>query len=124
MDGIAEQMAAADISGSRRTAAKTMSGPGQSLNPGKNATAARKLDVDPSVREKTFAERIGKIFSAMYNVFVDEGVLKMIRDSARRLAAYAGSPAMWSSSDIARCVTFADDRTRVSRPRHLRALLG
>ena len=112
-DGIAKKTAAVDIEGgSRRNDASTQPGSGRMLKTGETSSTAGTVDVDSTVRNKAFARRIGEIFSAMYNVFVDEGVLKLIQDSATKLAALAGSPSEWSSTGVGRYITFADDRTR------------
>ena len=113
-DDIAELIATLNKGGgSRRTAADNKPDSGQRINPDETATtSAGTLVVDSSVRDKAFARRIGEIFSAMYNVFVDEGVLKLIQDSAKKLADLAGSPSEWPSTGVGRYITFADDRTR------------
>lgn len=59
-----------------------------------------------------FAQRIGVIFSAMYNMFVDGDILENIHDVAGRLAALAASPVEWASTEIGRIVRFADDRSQ------------
>ncbi|CAM9703054.1 unnamed protein product, partial [Pylaiella littoralis] len=59
-----------------------------------------------------FAQRIGVIFSAMYNMFVDADVLSTVRDVAGRLAASAASLDLWSSSELGRLVHFTDDRSQ------------
>ncbi|CAM9189713.1 unnamed protein product, partial [Hapterophycus canaliculatus] len=59
-----------------------------------------------------FARSIGVIFSAMYNTFLDAGILKTIDDVARRLAASAASPGDWVSTELGKIIRFADDRSR------------
>ncbi|CAM9211239.1 unnamed protein product, partial [Laminaria digitata] len=59
-----------------------------------------------------FAQRIGVIFSAMYNVFVDPEVLQTIQDVAGRLASYASSLEGWHKTELGRLVHFADDRSQ------------
>ncbi|CAM9288454.1 unnamed protein product [Ectocarpus fasciculatus] len=59
-----------------------------------------------------FAQRIGVIFSSMYNSFVDAEVLEMIERVAGRLAAAAESPSTWASAELGRLVQFADDRSQ------------
>ncbi|CAM9358762.1 unnamed protein product [Scytosiphon promiscuus] len=59
-----------------------------------------------------FAQRMGVIFSTMYNTFVDADVLAMIHDVARRLAASTASPDAWASTDLGRIIRFTDDRSR------------
>lgn len=60
--------------------------------------------------DAAFARRIGVIFSAMYNVFVDAEVLQTIQDVAERLATWITSSEEWSSTEIGRMIHFADDR--------------
>eukprot|EP00752_Nemacystus_decipiens_P011512 g10222.t1 len=67
-------------------------------------------DVDAS--GAAFAQRIGAIFCAMYNVFVDEDVASMIQDVAGRLAASAAVPPEWAATELGRLVRFTDDRSR------------
>lgn len=62
--------------------------------------------------EAAFAQRIGVIFSAMYNLFVDADVLETIQEVAGRLAASAASAEEWASTELGRCVQFADDRSQ------------
>lgn len=59
-----------------------------------------------------FAQRIGVIYSSMYNSFVDAEVLKMIESVAGRLAREAESPSTWASAELGRLVRFADDRSQ------------
>lgn len=66
----------------------------------------------PSSDDAAFAERIGVIFSAMYNTFMDADVLETIRDVACRLASSASSPDDSAATDIGKLVRFADDRSR------------
>ncbi|CAN0510966.1 unnamed protein product, partial [Ectocarpus sp. 12 AP-2014] len=65
-----------------------------------------------SLHGAAFAQRIGVIFSAMYNMFVDADTLKMVHEVAGRLASSAASPAEWSSTELGRIVRFADDRSQ------------
>lgn len=69
----------------------------------------------------TFAQRIGVIFSSMYNMFVDADMLETIHDVAHRLAASAASPEEWASTELGRVVQFADDRSQ-DRVRRILAL--
>lgn len=71
-----------------------------------------KASAKASLAGAAFAQRIGVIFSAMYNMFVDAEVLEMIHDVAGRLAALATSPEKWASTELGRLVRFADDRSR------------
>lgn len=73
-----------------------------------NASAT---DSNPD-RAAAFAQRVGTIFSAMFNMFVDPDTLEMIHDVAARLAASAASPEEWSSTELGRIVQFADDRSQ------------
>lgn len=59
-----------------------------------------------------FAQKVGVIFSAMYNVFVDAEVLGVVQSTAAKLATYATSHDTWASSEIGRYVHFIDDRGR------------
>ncbi|CAN0267812.1 unnamed protein product, partial [Ectocarpus sp. 12 AP-2014] len=59
-----------------------------------------------------FAQRIGVIYSSMYNSFVDAEVLETIESVAGRLAAAAESPSTWASTELGRLVRFADDRSQ------------
>ncbi|CAN0216257.1 unnamed protein product, partial [Ectocarpus sp. 6 AP-2014] len=59
-----------------------------------------------------FAQRIGVIFCALFNMFVDAEVLATIRDVAGRLAASAASPTEWASTELGSFVHFSDDRSR------------
>ncbi|CAM9691691.1 unnamed protein product [Ectocarpus fasciculatus] len=59
-----------------------------------------------------FAQRIGVIFCAMFNMFVDADVLATVRDVAGRLAASAASPAEWASTELGSFVRFSDDRSQ------------
>ncbi|CAM9120897.1 unnamed protein product [Ectocarpus sp. 6 AP-2014] len=71
-----------------------------------------KTPTKPSLHGAAFAQRIGVIFSAMYNMFVDANTLKMVHEVAGRLASSAASPAEWSSTELGRIVRFADDRSQ------------
>lgn len=66
----------------------------------------------PNPKGAAFAQRIGAIFCAMYNMFVDARSLEMIFDVAGRLTASIASPEDWASSELGRIVRFADDRSR------------
>lgn len=68
-----------------------------------------------------FAQRIGVIFCAMYNVFVDANVLQAIQDVAGRLVASSASSREWTSTELGRLVRFADDRSQ-DRVRDILAL--
>lgn len=59
-----------------------------------------------------FAQRVGAIFCAMYNMFVDADGLEMIYDVAGRLAAAAASPTEWASTELGKIAQFADDRSQ------------
>eukprot|EP00752_Nemacystus_decipiens_P005603 g5071.t1 len=74
--------------------------------------ASRKPSRNTSSNNAAFAQRIGAIFCAMYNMFVDADALEMIYDVAGRLAALAASPEEWASSELGKIVRFADDRSR------------
>ena len=63
-------------------------------------------------RNAAFAQRIGVIFSAMYNVFVDADVLETIHDVAGRLSASIASSEERNSTELGRLVHFADDRSQ------------
>ena len=56
-----------------------------------------------------FAQRMGVIFSAMYNVFVDAEVLQTIQDVAGRLKASSTTLTEWKSTEIGRLVHCTDD---------------
>lgn len=71
-----------------------------------------KANAEASPGGVAFAQRIGVIFSAMYNMFVDADMLETIHDVAGRLAALAASPAEWASTELGRIVRFADDRSQ------------
>lgn len=59
-----------------------------------------------------FSQRIGVIFSAMYNVFVDAEVLNTTQDVAGRLAASLASSEEWNLTELGRLVHFTDDRSQ------------
>lgn len=59
-----------------------------------------------------FVQRIGLIFSAMYNVFIGADVLQTIQEVARRIATSAASSEEWNSIELGRLVQFADDRSQ------------
>ncbi|CAM9318377.1 unnamed protein product, partial [Ectocarpus sp. 13 AM-2016] len=59
-----------------------------------------------------FAQRIGVIFCALFNMFVDAEVLATVWDVAGRLAASAASPAEWASTELGSFVHFSDDRSQ------------
>ena len=86
-------------------------GPGKKK---KNASqeASDKTSTKASPQSAAFAQRIGMIFSVMYNMFVDAEMLEMIYDVAGRLAASATSLDTWASTELGRIVRFADDRSR------------
>jgi len=85
----------------------------ESKGPGKNKkNAPKKAPAKASPPGVAFAQRIGVIFSTMYNMFVDAEMLEMIYDVAGRLAASATSPEKWASTELGRLVRFADDRSR------------
>lgn len=102
-------------------------GQGQRKKAASKASKKKKAAQPPAKKEKTppppdgspngaaaaaFAQRIGAIFCAMYNMFVDADALEMIYDAAGRLAASAASHEEWASSELGRIVRFADDRSR------------
>lgn len=59
-----------------------------------------------------FAQRIGVIFCAMFNTYIDPDVLAIVQGVAGRLAASAASPAEWASTELGQIVHFADDRSQ------------
>lgn len=59
-----------------------------------------------------FAQKIGVIFCAMYNVFVDTDVLQEIQGVSGKLAVWIDSSEEWNSTEIGRLVHFADDRSQ------------
>ncbi|CAM9592420.1 unnamed protein product, partial [Sphacelaria rigidula] len=59
-----------------------------------------------------FADRIGVIFSASYNVFIDAEVLAITRAVAAKLATSAASSEKWASTELGRHAMFSDDLSR------------
>lgn len=87
----------------------------------KRAPATADTKKGRSVAGAAFAQRIGVIFSAMYNTYIDGEILQTIRDVAGRLAASTASQREWSSSELGRYVHFADGRSQ-ARVRDILAL--
>ncbi|CAM9183760.1 unnamed protein product [Ectocarpus fasciculatus] len=81
---------------------------------GKTKAAKKKASgaAKPSLRNATFAERIGLIFSAIYNMFVDAETLEVVHEVAGKLAGSAASSAEWASTELGKIVRFADDRSQ------------
>ncbi|CAM9120819.1 unnamed protein product [Ectocarpus sp. 6 AP-2014] len=77
----------------------------------KTKTSGKTAD-KPSLHGAAFAQRIGVIFSAMYNMFVDADTLKVVHEVAGTLAGSAASPAEWASTELGQIVRFADDRSQ------------
>lgn len=77
-----------------------------------SATGKAAGDMDAEDCGAVFAQRIGVIFCAMFNMFVDADVLATVRDVAGRLAASAASPAEWASTELGSFVRFSDDRSQ------------
>lgn len=77
-----------------------------------SATGKAAGDRDAEDCGAVFAQRIGVIFCAMFNMFVDADVLTTIRDVAGKLAASAASPAEWGSTELGSFVHFSDDRSQ------------
>ncbi|CAM9115690.1 unnamed protein product, partial [Ectocarpus sp. 13 AM-2016] len=71
-----------------------------------------KTATKPSLHGAVFAQRMGVIFSAMYNMSVDADTLKMVHEVAGTLAGSAASSAEWASTEIGQIVRFADDRSQ------------
>ncbi|CAM9230359.1 unnamed protein product [Scytosiphon promiscuus] len=84
--------------------------PGKKQGPKKKAR--KKKASAATGRAAAFAQKVGAIFSAMFNMFVDPDTLEMIHDVAARLAVSAASPEKWSSTELGRIVQFADDRSQ------------
>lgn len=63
-------------------------------------------------RVAAFSQRIGVIFCAMYNVFVDADVLETVQTVAGRLAESAVSSTEWASTELGRFVHFSDTRSQ------------
>ncbi|CAM9397242.1 unnamed protein product, partial [Hapterophycus canaliculatus] len=120
VDGITRRMDALKVS--------TASAPKK-----ESAESASKKKASPDSRDTTtdssphlapaFAQKVGAIFSAMFNMFVDGDTLEMIREVAARLAVSAASPEEWSSTELGQIVQFADDRSQ-NRVRQIFARYG
>ncbi len=107
-DGIARGVGSMDIGGGTGGGSSE-----ESKEPGsKKKNARKKASAKAGLPGAAFAQRVGVIFSAMYNMFVDAEVLEMIYDVAGRLAASATSPEKWASTELGRLVRFADDRSQ------------
>ncbi|CAB1098062.1 unnamed protein product [Ectocarpus sp. CCAP 1310/34] len=86
--------------------------PSRSTGPATSAAGKEGGGMDAEDCGAVFAQRIGVIFCALFNMFVDAEVLATIRDVAGRLAASAASPAEWASTELGSFVHFSDDRSQ------------
>ncbi|CAM9319522.1 unnamed protein product, partial [Ectocarpus sp. 12 AP-2014] len=86
--------------------------PSRSTGPATSAAVKAGGGMDAEDCGAVFAQRIGVIFCALFNMFVDVEVLATIRDVAGRLAASAASAAEWASTELGSFVHFSDDRSQ------------
>lgn len=75
-------------------------------------SGAEETSFASSASVAAFSHKVGVIFCAMYNAFVDVDVLDTIQSVAGRLAASAASPTEWASTELGRFVHFANDRSQ------------